>query len=288
MRESKTLGWGSLLLVSLGLIGCGRTTDFLYNVYPNLTPDVEARYHQIKELTGGDEIDILWTIDNSGSMGDEHAAVISNTSVFVSEFTKTSRTKWKMGLLSTDENENPYVGFLPTDILDYKHAAPVAAFQRAVSRLGTNGSPFEKSLTPILNNLKKYPTFLRPSSWLALIILSDEEEQSAVTVPNFLKEIAALRTSGLDKVLIYGVLATEEFRCPGGSIRYTGSKYEALINGVGKAGKLFSLCSADFGKALSDIGADIVSHAEHPRIYLDVRPDVSTLEVLYRGKKNRA
>ena len=52
-------------------------------------------------------------------------------------------------------------------------------------------------------------------------------------------------------------------------------------------GKVFSLCSKDFGQHLAEIGEEIATTVTHSRIPLKTRPIPSTLVVTYKGDKLR-
>ena len=88
-------------------------------------------------MEGNSAVDILWTIDNSGSMGDHQRDVIANANSFISQFTQSTALEWRMGLVSTDTQDEPYVGLIPGTELNYLTPNAVTKFQQAVRRLGT-------------------------------------------------------------------------------------------------------------------------------------------------------
>jgi hypothetical protein len=63
---------------------------------------------------------------------------------------------------------------------------------------------------------------------------------------------------------------------------YAGSPYEEVIKKTN--GKVYSLCSGDFGVELAKLGKDLVSRIDHPYIQLKKRPYPATIRVSYQGK----
>ncbi len=237
-------------------------------------------------VSGDADVDILWLIDNSPSMGTAQQLVSDNTRIFMNEFTKAGPLRWRMGMISTTEADQPYVGFTPADALNFQTPDAVTKFQQAVGRLGENGDTTEKTYTPVLNALHQFPDFLRPNAYLALIIVTDEEEQSDVTTNDFLNQIKALKANSLGHFLTYGIFSDRSAGCPGSA--YNGGKYPDLISQT--HGKTYPLCSSNFGLLLSQLGADLVSKigTVSNKVVLSDRPIVSTIEVYYAGQKLRS
>ena len=316
----KTVLAGILLFSSLGsLAGCGRS-DLLY-----LKKEVQSNENQkefkIKEMTLVEEptpvptptptptptpppavamIDMVWIIDNSGSMQSYQNQVIMNTDAFMKQFLKQGFS-WKMGLISTSLNEPPYVGFKGTPKLDESVPSPVNVFTTAVKRLGTNGDGTERTFSPILKALKNDPMFSRPDVPIAFIMVTDAEEQSGLAAEKFIQELQGLL--GQKKYFAYGVFAAKDLKCSSaeGPWLYKGSPYEKFINSA-SIGKVFPLCQ-DFGNTIASIGYQIATQIQvptpvppppppvitkvkiqHSVVYLTKRPKVSTLKVFYQGK----
>jgi hypothetical protein len=280
-----TLGRPLWILTLLVLLSCGRNTDFLHHIVPTPPPELLSKSYPVKELVGDSRVDILWVIDNSGSMYEDQMEVIRNTKVFMDEFTLKTVVDWKMGLISTDQNGRPYVGFPGTPALDKKSPDPVGVFQAAVGNLGTSGSAEEMLYTPVKKALTSHPDFLRDDAMLAIIHISDAPEQSwDLTSQEFL-DFLAIEKGDLVRVLGYGVLWPEEW-CPQFSgddlFTFAGSKYEELFSAI--KGKTYPLCNMDFGRDLADLGKDIVKRITSPRIPLTKRPKVSTIRVIYKDQ----
>jgi hypothetical protein len=263
----------------------------------------EDRKYAVKELVGNQQVDIVWVIDNSGSMGPYQQQVKQNTNAFIAPFSKnTFKLDWKMGLISTDVRDGPYIGFSPTDLLNPTRAGIVGAFQSAVGRLGVNGDGCERAFSPIMKQLTQYPGFLRKNSMLALVFVTDAPEQSDTRnyncptspttypmVQDFNKDLALKKgDKDLSQVVAYGIFGALDLGCQTNSSEtpwnFKNSRYEQFLNSVG-ASKTYALCRDDFGNALAEIGKDLVKRVEQPKIFLSKRPILDSLRVFYKGNE---
>ena len=225
--------------------------------------------------------DILWVVDNSPSMGKYHNNLMQNMDLFINNFTKKSQlVPWKIGLLSTDMSDNPYIGFRPGNRFDSIDANPSARFIRAISLLGITGAATEKSFDPIARTLKAYPDFLRKNSKLFIIIVSDEKEQSSQSVEDFLNFLKSLRP--LFSISTYGIFEKPEEDCGSSSQRFKGSRYDRFIQLT--RGLSYSICSDDYGLVLSAFGEDIAKKITTSKIYLNSVPITKTLQIFYDGR----
>ncbi len=270
--------WFWSLVLVLSLSGCGKER---YLFVQNATNHLDRSF-PVKEVKGSSSVDMLWVIDNSGSMGDYQTQVMTNANAFMQDFIK-QKLNWKMGLVSTDDTDLPYIGFAGTDQLDSTVADPVGLFTHAVDRLGTSGSAVESTFEPILQSIAQDPTFLRPKTPLAIIMVTDAEEQSGIDASDFISRLSNL-TAGRN-VFAYGVFASQDFSCRSdeGDWDYQGSPYETFIKSA-YVGQTYPLCR-DFGTSLVNIAHDIVTRVSHTAIYLTNRPDTSTLKVIYGNQE---
>lgn len=314
MTRNKLL-WIFPLLMLLGCESSFKDGDE-YVHYETLPPEEQdARIYPLSLLQLDKKIDVILVIDNSGSMSSIQNSVIANSELFFNEFAKASYVDWKLGLLSTDHEEEPYLGFDksfdsslisqsdPTSFRDV-----VAQFQMAVSRLGTNGSATEATLLPVHKKLDEYkgasaarPSFLRENAHLVVISITDEEEQSmelngwdnpppgynpglyeATAFFNFLSGYI-----NSNKILrFYGGIQNREFpgctRDGGWRNDWADSQYAKIIELSN--GFYVPACSDRFGADLAKIAEDITSLIGRPSLLLRRRPKVETLKVYYKGQ----
>jgi hypothetical protein len=262
------------LALLLLVVACGKESDYIYKVEPYRELVTSENYRLISE---GGQVDIVWVIDNSGSMSDIQQSVITNADLFMQEFIKIRGLDWKMSLLSTDINDAPYLGMASP--FNYSSADPVGTFRDAVGRLGINGSGTEKTFEPIVKNLNNFSSFLRPSAFLVLIFVTDEDEQSSINAGNFLNDMVARKGGRMGMIRAYGAFDASDLGCT--SITYAGSPFETVINATG--GKAIGTCSTGFGTELAKLGNDIVSTVSSPVVMLAKRPVPSTIQVVYKG-----
>lgn len=275
----------ALAFVVFMLLSCGRTADLLH-YQKEEPPKILSMEHKLKELQAESKVDILWVIDNSASMGDYHSNLIRNMDLFLDEFEKI-HLEWKMGLISTTVGAPPYIGFTSSTQLTFQTPDGLNVFRQAVARLGTNGAGYEKTFDPLVETLKKYPDFTRPKAVLAVIVVTDAQEQSdTYSFQDALDQLQILKGT-LRRSVGYGVFGPTDFGCDISNgeekWKYAGSTYESFMKELN--GKTYPLCSADFGKNLADMGKDLVKHAQHPRIYLNERPIPESINIFYKDKK---
>jgi hypothetical protein len=265
-------------MLALAAAGCGQERY----LYLQDEPVHVNRKFPVKEVQGSNKIDIVWVIDNSGSMGNYQAQVIQNANTFMQDFIK-QKLDWKMGVISTDDSDAPYAGFARSPALDAGTPDGVNVFANAVGRLGTSGSAIEETFNPLLQHLEGDPSFLRAGTPLAVIMVTDAVEQSRIAPTVFMNRLNAI-TQGRN-IFSYGVFASRDLGCRSdeGDWNYQGSPYEAFIK-ASYVGQAYPLCT-NFGTSLATIARDIVTRVAHTAIYLSNRPDTSTLKVLYQGQE---
>lgn len=291
-----------LIILVLSLNACKQKSsfqnseDFVYHNNPEALRRA-SNNHPLSTLNVEGEIDILWIIDNSGSMESIQNNVIDNTKIFMEEFVKQKYIKWKMGLISTDKRDRPRIGFdVPFDSTLIDHSDPtsldqvVNKFQNAVSYLGTNGDASEYEFYNILRLIKEYDAnipFIRRNSHLAVIMVTDEKEQSEefgaqYQALTFLNTIRAF-VNPQRQIRFYGAFDFKDLKDCNSSWGYTfaGSNFEKIITETG--GFHISACVPDFGKKLVEVGKDIASLAGRPSLLLKDRPKVETLKVYYEN-----
>ncbi len=257
-------------------------------LYHYIRPELKSVNHSFKpsEIVGG-KVDILWVVDNSGSMGEEQASLQQNFKNFIQEFTILKQADWKMGLISTDMEEVPYLGFsgIPGGEFTYLDANPEKRFVDAVGKLGINGTYDEREMDNVKRVFTEYPDFVRKGAHLAVIFLTDEPDHSSMSATDFISFISNTKDSQTDLVEIHGGFTSSDLNiCPAGETwSYTGSPFEQMINFFN--GSYFDLCSQDFGKELALIGKKIAGKLQYPRVLLKDVPYLCTIKVFFKGEE---
>jgi hypothetical protein len=274
-----------ILIFLLVFIACNKSEDYLYANNPP-APDRVARNIQIKDLDN--KVDIIWVVDNSGSMSGIQRNIVRNSVFFMDEFLNGNKLNWKMGIISTDENEAPYLGF--STPFDSKLAQSgtvdmTERFEQHIDSLGTSGSPSELVFYSVHRAILNHK-FLRPSAHLAIIMVSDEEEQSeqsrgsSFSATNFLSSIRS-KVSSDRNIRFYGALDAHGLKgCDNRWNPYKDSPYEEVINAT--EGFVLSAC-VDFGQELARISENIATLIGDVSILLKHRPVLDTIEIRYKG-----
>ena len=267
-------------LLAVAWSGCKDDEFVFFRMPVQPAPPIQARV-PIREAVRETKVDILWVIDNSGSMSTFQTAVINNTGVFMQEFVKDN-LQWSMGLISTDVLDPPFIGFTPTTLLNYLTPNGIVLFQSAVRRLGVGGSGYEETFDPIEKHLNAYPSFIRKDAYLAIISVTDADEQSNMNSQEFLQYIAT-KKGVPNRTIFYGALGATDLGCRDGEgWNYAFSKYETVVQATG--GKVFPICTPTFGKDLAALGNDLVRWVSRPMVRLTKRPKVSSIRVLFEGR----
>ena len=238
-------------------------------------------------------VDILFVIDNSGSMQPHQNNLSKNVSRFIQTFVSKSGLDFHIGVVTTDMedsswNRNPCCGRLTGNPRFVERNTP--NFSQALARnmvVGTNGSAEEHSFDPVVAALTEpnlstdNSGFYRPKAHLAVIFVTDAEDQSRVGVSDFLNFLVALK-GDTNKVSVYGVIVpASETQCDRDTPGETPDRIESLLAKVSNAGtNKMSLCSPDYGDKLASLGDDLLRRVGS-LIYLNRRPVSSTIRVTF-------
>lgn len=157
---------------------------------PEQPPVVQTPVYQNRVLnfsvnsTQNSKIDILFVIDNSGSMSQEQAKIAQVFSGFIS---RLSHLDWRVGITTTDNSSSGAKGSLlpyrnSKYFIDSKTADVNALFIEGIQR-GTRGSGTETGLYSITNFLTKSKQagsqeaqFLRADAILTTIVVTDSDQ----------------------------------------------------------------------------------------------------------------
>lgn len=135
-------------------------------------------------------VDVLWVIDNSGSMSDDQKALADNFDAFMNYFVPMG-IRYHMGVTTTDMASPTQFGKMQGTYGDGQHyvdwtmrEAGDDQFRTTIKKLGSNGSSSERGLSAMQVSLSEEMQsghnagFLRADASLAVVFLSDEEDQS--------------------------------------------------------------------------------------------------------------
>jgi hypothetical protein len=203
------------------------------------------------------DVDILWVIDNSGSMADEQAALGKNFSSFINQFLAKD-IDFKMGITTTDgtsAHNGKMVGdsnLLTTAAAKADKNTFVKNFTSLVN-VGIKGSGVEQGLKTAASFTDRYASsFLRPDAYFIVVFLSDENDQSEKTVAEYIAKLQALKTNkGMVKA--YSIVTVKDY---GYSDESIGKRYADVSTAT--AGTTSDI-KKDFSTTLLDMGGKIVN-----------------------------
>jgi len=231
-------------------------------------------------------VDVLWIIDNSCSMDQEQAGLTQNFASFMEYFTN-SGLDYHVGVVSTDMQSNGHSGKLVTDggttYIDsnMSSADAIASFGRR-ARLGTSGSGNEKGLDAGFAALTTHESgynrgFLREDAALAMIVISDEEDYSNVSVAEFVSWATAIK-SHEDLTSFSSIVWTNQCGSgPGGET--IGTKYITATTQIG--GILWPICDTSWNTVLTELGMQAAGLKRE--FFLSTVPVESTISVVVNG-----
>lgn len=239
---------------------------------------------------GQNDIDVLWVIDNSGSMNQEQARVVAGITAFFDPFTSLG-LDYHMGVITTDVVNPAMSGNLFGEPRWIQADTPNGQGEFSenllvgVDDMGDESGLYAMELAlsePILSGYNA--GFYRPSAALAVIFLSDEPEQSAQDALHYIDFLEGLKPEAAR----IGVSAIVGDRAAGCTATCDGAANDAqpgdkYIDVVEAFGGLFgSMCTCDISTFLGDIGNAATAPS---RTYtLEELPlDASQLEVLVNG-----
>ena len=235
--------------------------------------------------TSGQTVDVLFVVDNSGSMQEEQENLQDNFADFISG-AQQFQNDYHIGVITTDMDNEEQAGRLRRPRIIRRGAAVEQEFGNAVD-VGTGGAGTEKGLAaaqaalsdPLIfdtgvacnsdadcqnpdicvENVCGGPNrgFLRPEAALEVVFVSDEDDFSDAPLNfyvDFLKNIKGFRNeSRFHANAIVGARGGMAESCSGpGGDASAGNRYVEVAYRTN--GRVYSICESDFGGPLQEIG----------------------------------
>ena len=256
--------------------------------------------------------DVLWVIDNSGSMQAYHTGVVNKMNDFSAKLDQLPNLgdAIRMGILSSDTRttnmpgtttpyNRPRAGFAVNGRLDTSMANWVSTFNSAVSGLGVQGSGIEMFMKPATDALTADPAFLRSEAKAEVIFLTDTDDQTPTSggmtvsqlVDQFGNYLGGLK-GGIDNVhLSLVTLGLPEWGCNSSDDLYNGAnawanawpntRIKSMLDRL--PSKAYKLCG-DFGAELLSLAQNLVTQSVKSEVTLPKAPVPGTIVVAYNGK----
>ena len=245
-----------------------------YDVARNVSEDVFV------QEDGNLTVDLLWVMDDSGTMSEEQANVVANLGSFVTVLDGFG-ADWQVGVTTT--NVDAEAGALVAPVLAAGADDVTIAFADAVD-VGTTGSRDEQGLLalelatsePLLSG--DNAGLVRGDADLAVVILSDEDDHSPGEVGAYQDHLVGLKGQGNARVsAVVGELPA------GCASPYAaadpGERYLSLANVSG--GLVDSICRDDFSETMKQLALNALGLVD--TFALSQVPEPASLEVRRSG-----
>jgi hypothetical protein len=228
------------------------------------------------------KLDIVWVIDNSGSMADEQNNLGVNFNSFIQEFI-TKDVDFKMAITTTDTRAQ-YKGLMVTNSDTRLTSAQARSnptrfmndFKNMV-KVGTSGSGNEKGLEATEGFMGRYSSsFVRPDAYLAVVIVSDEEDSSSKTPTQYMDYLKSFKQEG-GLVKVYSIVDVNRLNIGRGLT--TGFQRYADASNL-TAGTVSDIYD-DFSRSLTAMGDSIIELLDS--FALAHEPVNGSLRVLVNG-----
>lgn len=211
-----------------------------------------------QDSTKAGAVDILWVIDDSGSMADNQDALARNFNNFINQFLE-KKIDFKMAITTTDATSTRN-GKMVGDSAKLTSASAIGNrtaftnnFEKWV-KVGTSGSGIEQGLKTASSFLDRYSaSYLRNDAYLAIVFLSDEEDQSEKKVSDY---IARYQSTKTNKGMVKAYSIVTQTKLPSSKWETIGSRYNQVAQTTGGTS---SDITEDFSTTLKDIGGSIVN-----------------------------
>ena len=230
------------------------------------------------------KLDVLWVIDNSGSMADEQAAIAYNFDVFIRDFIQED-IDFKMAITTTDTSSSSRAG---KEVYGSMQALTSANAQSneaqflddfaSMIQVGTSGSGIEKGIYASAAFGYRYQdVFLRDDAQLVVIYVSDEEDQSSQAVSYYTDYLKSLKNSPsmLKSYSIVDMSGVDHQN------RWHANGYARYEQANQQTGGYTADINSDFYTTLSNMGNSIVRLTES--FSLNGNPIDGTIEIYVDG-----
>lgn len=285
---------------SVFVLGCAKTSNYLVPKPPAEEVVVErVRVEGSERVSFSPRVDILFVVDDSGSMSSHQDRLSFNFPKFTAEIFKNQLLDAQIGVTTSSTGptgSSPSYGwggrlhgvtkFVSRHTPDYERILNVNL------KPGTSGDytemffePVRLALTGVIEATTNQGFYRGPQTSLAIVWVSDADDQTEKMNPAAFADflIQDLKGGDVSKVLPYAVyIPTNSTDCDrGGETEPTRiEEFFEIMRQKGQTPKGFSLCDPDFGGKLAGIADDVVGKVSRI-IRLERPPVVDSIFVQY-------
>lgn len=156
-------------------------------------------------------VDILWVVDDSGSMTDERRQLVNNFSRFLSELLSL-KVDFQMGVTSIVYSDGGKLRGT-TKIINRQTPSPQTIFEQNTT-FPANRSRWEQGLrmtqfaltSPNIDPGGPNAGFIRPKAALAIIVVTNEDDHSFGTTDYYARVFSGLKGKGNENLVTFSVI----------------------------------------------------------------------------------
>ncbi len=228
--------------------------------------DVEAWVTDSFTQDGTVDVDILFVVDNSGSMGSNQANIKNNFDTFMNAFTAAG-VSYQIALITTDSPS--FVG----DVITNTTVDPVTEFNNQIDSIGTRGSAMEKGLWYAYESTTTGDAspgssigFQRSGARLVVVYVSDEPDgsdsiyggggSSTMAPSDYSASLLSLKSSS-SLVVAHAISGDYPSGCTANGGAQFGEGYYDVVNDLG--GTFMSICASDWSGTMDTLARDSLS-----------------------------
>jgi hypothetical protein len=249
------------------------------------------------------KVDVLWVVDNSGSMAPRQENLARNFQAFIALFRQGS-IDFRLAVTTTDifarpgelvgtpavlapstpDLENAFARNVRVGTLGSAYEAGLEAARLVLTRQAEQGAPWHEALAACEARCDteacregcavRYPVaFLRPGAFLYLVFVTDEEDHSPYELRAYWRAFEQAQGIGNDGTVVASAIIGD---VPANGCGATpGQRYQELARMTG--GEVGSICDAEFADTLRALATSAVGLRR--TFVLSHVPDPETLEV---------
>ena len=228
--------------------------------------EIEAWVTDAFTQDGTVDVDILFVIDNSGSMGSNQTNIKNNFDAFMNAF-NAAGVSYQVALITTDSAD--FVG----DIITNTTVDPVTEFNNQVDSIGTRGSAYEKGLWYAYESTTTGDAssgsstgFQRSGARLVVVYVSDEPDFSdhpygsggstTMSPSDYSASLLSLKSSS-DLVAAHAIAGDYPTGCTSNGGAQFGEGYYDVVSDLG--GTFMSICASDWSTTMDTLARESLS-----------------------------
>lgn len=252
----------------------------------NIQQTISFNHHISFEVNAHNnpKVDILFVVDNSGSMREEQAKIAEAFSGFIAQI---AHMDWRIAITTTDNskagecNKGNLCSMLPSQYYVDKTTPFVNDIFIQKIQQGTSGSATEVGLSVILAFLEgkraDYQSFIRPDASFVSIVVSDEDESSSLTAASFVDRMDKQLAPQGKKGVVHSSIYIPGSSCPSGATQGRTYNEASVLTG----GIVASICDNHYGNQFKFFADSIIGQVNQKTLSCapadndkDGKPDV--------------